>query len=81
MSLIDAVYGSLREQDVKTETAVDLCRNLSRLNKSQQWVFLRKTQGYSQEEIGHELHRHRSRVSRIITGPLHSLASLLESAQ
>jgi predicted transcriptional regulator len=78
MSLVDAIYEDLRDQNVKTDTAVDLCRNLSRMNRKQQWVFLRKAQGYTQEEIGHELHRDRSGVSRIISGPLHVLASLLE---
>ena len=81
MSLVDAIYEDLKSQDIKTETAVDLCHNLTRLNRCQQWVFLRRVQGYTQSEIGHELSAGQQRVSEIIHGPLHVLASILEYSQ
>ena len=81
MSLVDTIYGSLKEQDIKTDTAVDLCHNLTRLNRCQQWVFLRRVQGYTQTEIANEMCSRQQRVSEIIQGPLYTLVSILEYAR
>lgn len=81
MSLLETVYSELREQNVNPLTAVDLCGGLRRMNRAQQWVFLRKVQGFTQEEIGQEMRCRQQRISETINGPLHVLASILAYSQ
>jgi hypothetical protein len=78
MSIMDTIYRELREQDIGTDVALYMCQGLHDMTLRHQYVFLRRVQGYSQTEIGNELHRHQKGISEMIRGPLHAVASILE---